>query len=101
MSPRWAVVCQYKSFTSTPKCVRGLRIGGTYTMVPLRIRIRAHNIHIRVPRVPIRRHRVPHPDEVLQPVHARQSVEDKLVQLLRRLGAFGAPLSLHQHGLIS
>lgn len=70
-------------------------------MIPLRVRIRAHNIYVRVPRVPIRRHRVPHPDQVLQPVHARQAVEDKLVQLLRGRGAFGAPLSLHQLGLIS
>jgi hypothetical protein len=70
-------------------------------MIPLRIRIRTHNIHIRIPGVPIRRHRVPHPDQVLQPVHARQSVEDESVQLLRGRGAFGAPLSLHQHSFIS
>lgn len=27
MSPRWAVVCQYKRFTRNPKSVRDLRIG--------------------------------------------------------------------------
>ncbi len=57
----------------------------------LRVHVRAQDIDRGVAGIPVRRQRVPRPDQVVDAVVVRQPVEKEAPELLGRLRALGSP----------
>lgn len=73
---------------------------GDGPMISLCVRIRRHNIHDIVAGVPRRRHTIPHPNEIVQPMLHSQPLIQNAPEFLARLRPLGSPPEPRTLGLV-